>query len=210
MTTNSSSQSSRRVGVSISVLWSALLVFVSAARSATYVPEAGDLVFQSMPHMPLVDAIEGATGSPWSHCGIVVRRGDDAWQVLEAIGPVQYTPLSEWIERGREKKFVAYRLRERPAGRVEALIKAAETFLGRPYDSRYEMDDEKIYCSELVDKAFAAVMGRPLGKAMRLGDMNWRPYEGLIRELEGGGLPLDREIVSPRALTESPEVTKVY
>jgi hypothetical protein len=39
--------------------------------------------------------------------------------------------------------------------------------------------------------------------------MNWRPFEALIRELEGGDLPLERKIVSPRALTESPELTKV-
>jgi hypothetical protein len=177
--------------------------------AASYSPEEGDLVFQSAPHAPLVDAIEGATESRWSHCGIVVREGD-GWAVIEAGNVVRVTPFAAWVRQARDDEFAAYRLRERPEARIAAFIEAAKRFLGRPYDARYRMDDEKIYCSELVEKAFRAATGRPLGKPQRLGDMRWKPYETLIRDLEGGGLPLDREIVSPRALTESPEVTKVY
>jgi len=170
---------------------------------------AGDILFQSLPRGPLVDAIEGVTRSPWSHCGIIVRDGDN-WAVLEAIGPVKVTPLTSWIRQARDDRFVAYRIRERSDDLVEQLIAAARTFLGRPYDIRYELDDEKIYCSELVQKAFAKVTGRELGQPRRLGDMNWRPFEAFIRQVEGGALPLDREIVSPQALTESSELTKVY
>ena len=38
-----------------------------------YMPRDGDVVFQSLPHNPLVNAIEGATNSRFSHCGIVAR-----------------------------------------------------------------------------------------------------------------------------------------
>src|SRR4051794_30394364 len=70
-----------------------------------YEPRAGDFVFQSLPHNPLIDAIEGSSGSPFSHCGIVKPIGD-RWVVIEAIGPVKETPLSSWIAQGRDKAYV--------------------------------------------------------------------------------------------------------
>jgi hypothetical protein len=54
--------------------------------------QEGNLLFQSLFRVPLVDAIEGSTGSPFSHCGILHRRAD-GWVVIEAIGPVKETPL---------------------------------------------------------------------------------------------------------------------
>ena len=39
------------------------------AHLATYSPREGDVVFQSLPRGDLVDAIEGITNSPFSHCG---------------------------------------------------------------------------------------------------------------------------------------------
>ena len=53
----------------------------------------GDIVFQSLPHGDLVDAIEGITRSEWSHCGILTKI-DGAWFVAEALGTVHYTPVS--------------------------------------------------------------------------------------------------------------------
>ena len=55
-------------------------------RLPTYHPREGDLVFQSLPHCPLVDVIEGCTHSPFSHCGIM-HKGESGWMVIEAIGP---------------------------------------------------------------------------------------------------------------------------
>ena len=60
-----------------------------------YAKEEGDLLFQSLPHGELVDAIEGITHSPWSHCGILVQR-DGRWVVVEALGEVRETPLTDW------------------------------------------------------------------------------------------------------------------
>jgi hypothetical protein len=57
-------------------------------------PREGDVVFQSLPHGDLVDAIEGISQSPFSHCGVVVRGADGGWRVIEAIGDVHETPLN--------------------------------------------------------------------------------------------------------------------
>jgi hypothetical protein len=74
------------------------------AVPAEYQPRDGDFLFQSLPHNPLIDAIEGSTHSPFSHCGIVVNR-DGKWKVIEAIGPVKETPLPLWIAQGRNNSL---------------------------------------------------------------------------------------------------------
>ncbi len=174
-----------------------------------YRPVEGDLVFQSLPHEDLVDMIEGSTGSPYSHCGIVVRKGE-GWAVLEAVGPVQETRLGEWIARGRAEAFAVHRLKGENAAAIGPMVAAARKYLGRPYDIHYEMDDEKIYCSELLYKGYMGATGQPLGKVMKLRELNWKPYEGTIKEIEGGTVPLEREIITPRAVSEAAEVEKVY
>jgi len=49
-----------------------------------YSLQEGDIVFQSLHHEELVDAIEGVTHSPYSHCGVVLRK-DNRWVVVESI-----------------------------------------------------------------------------------------------------------------------------
>ena len=156
-----------------------------------YSPQEGDIVFQSLPHSPLVAAIEGVSGSPLSHCGVVTKSGS-GWAVLEAIGPVQETALHEWIARGRSSHFAAFRILPPYDAAISLFLSSARTYLGRPYDVLYELDDEKIYCSELLYKAF------------------WQPHEEFIKQTTGGAVPLERIIITPVALSEAPELRKIY
>ena len=174
-----------------------------------YSPQEGDIVFQSLPHSPLVAAIEGVSGSPLSHCGVVTKSGS-GWAVLEAIGPVQETALHEWIARGRSSHFAAFRILPPYDAAISLFLSSARAYLGRPYDILYELDDEKIYCSELVYKSFWAATGKPLGEAKPLGALNWKPHEEFIKQTTGGALPLERIIITPVALSEAPELRKIY
>lgn len=174
-----------------------------------YHPAAGDFLFQSLAHGPLIDAIEGSSGSPFSHCGIV-KRSEGKWFVIEAIGPVKETPLSEWIAQGRDNAFVAYRLRPPLVEKIPAILTAAEKYEGRPYDIHYELDDAKIYCSELLWKATRDATGVTLGKIQKLGELNWQPYEGVIRYIEKGALPLGREMVTPRSVSEDSRLSEIF
>ena len=72
------------------------------------------------------------------------------------------------------------------------------------------MDDEKIYCSELLYKAVRDATGKELGKSRKLGELNWQPYEKVIRHIENGSLPLDREMITPRDFSEAPELREVF
>lgn len=175
-----------------------------------YHPQEGDLIFQSIPLSPLVKAIEGATESPFSHCGIVTRQ-DGRWVVIEAYHGVETTPLREFIFRGRQQGFAVYRLNDNWQLKIPAMIQMAMQFLGRPYDVRYRWDDEKIYCSELIYKAFRdATDGEQLGIMVRFGDLNWRPYESTVRHFEGGPVPVEREMITPRDLAKADQLQLVF
>ena len=174
-----------------------------------YEPTEGDVVFQSLPRNAVVDAIEGVSGSPFSHCGIVARE-DGRWVVYEAFDGVERTPLREFLTRGRKRGFAVYRFVESEQEYVAETLANVRTYLGRPYDNRYRMDDAKIYCSELIFKAYRTAAGRPLGTTDRLGDLNWRPHADVIRLLEGGPVPLDREMITPKALAAAPQLKPAY
>ena len=172
---------------------------------ASYEPQDGDVLFQSLPRQPLSIAIEGATDSHWSHCGIVAHE-DGQWFVYEAYGQVQRVTLREFWQRSRRNRFAIYRWREQERKHVSEILTQVRSRMGVPYDSRYEMDDGKIYCSELIYKAFLAVKGRPLGELVRLGDLNWQPHRDLIERLEGGPVPVDRMMITPRDLANAVEL----
>jgi hypothetical protein len=182
---------------------------VANATETKYQPQVGDVVFQSLPHSTLTDTIEGATKSPLSHCGLVAH-GRGGWVVVEANGSVKETKLERWLAQGRAGKFAAYRFDPEYTDKIPQMIAAARRRLGKPYDLRYELDDRALYCSELVYKAFQEATGEPCGRLVKLGELNWQPYERVIRYLDGGGLPLEREMITPRDLAEAEQLTPVF
>jgi hypothetical protein len=171
--------------------------------------QAGDVVFQSLPHGPLVDAIEGVSGSPSSHCGILMRKEGD-WVVAESIGTVRYTPLWQWVMRGRGAVVEAWRPRAPFAADAAKLMPPIERLWGLPYDFRYAPGEAEIYCSELVRIVYAEGQGVTLGDWEALGTLNWKPHEAFIREMEGGALPLERPMVTPVSLTRDARLARVF
>ncbi|WP_425618327.1 YiiX/YebB-like N1pC/P60 family cysteine hydrolase [Anatilimnocola sp. NA78] len=179
---------------------------------AKYHPQEGDVIFQSLPFSPLVNAIEGATKSPYSHCGIVALE-DGRWVVYEAHRPVGPTPLREYVFRGRHSAFAVYRLKPEQQAHVPAMLAKVHSYRGRPYDERYRLDDKAaaIYCSELIYLAYRdATGGEELGQLVTLGDLQWQPYNDLIQRIENGPPPLDRQIITPRDLARAEQLEPVY
>ena len=195
------------------LILSLLFYCVPSLAAESYQPQQGDVVFQSLPNpwgQDLVDMIEGATGSPYSHCGVVIEEAGK-WQVIEAIGPVQIIPLSQWQSRGRSKKIWVYRFAETHHKFIPQMIAAMKKDLGKPYDIRYRLDDEAIYCSELIYRGWKKATGKPLGKLVKLQDLNWQPYRKIIVAIEGTEeIPLDRLIITPRDLAQAKELTQVW
>ena len=97
------------------------IAFLVCACDSHYTPQEGDVAFQSLPHNPLIDTIEGSTGSPYSHCGIVHQAGAE-WKVIEAIGPVKETSLTAWEMQGRDYIKAVELLEEALGEKLSGLI----------------------------------------------------------------------------------------
>ncbi len=72
----------------------------------------GDIVFQISESWQS-PAVIFATGSPWSHCGIVVEKPDGLY-VLEASSTVRLTPLDKWKKQGKFELISSRRVLDYP------------------------------------------------------------------------------------------------
>jgi hypothetical protein len=175
-----------------------------------YSPQEGDVVFQSLPHGDLVDAIEGVSHSPYSHCGVVLLDDRKKWVVIESIGNVHETPLFTWIFRGRGGWFAAYRLEPKYAPLVPQFKKDLLAYRGDPYDFAYDMDEHQgVYCSDLVYLAFLKASTERMGKLQRLGDLDWEAHRNFIQAEANGKLPLDRLMITPASLSAATQLHRV-
>lgn len=186
----------------------------SVATKIKYAPQEGDVLFQSLPDTPgldIIDAIEGATESPFSHCGVMVKK-EDGWYVLEAMVPtVQETPYLRWLQRGGGK-FAAYRLKkEEHRAKIPAWITEMRKRMGKPYDFRYRMSDEAIYCSELPFDGWKSLTGEEMGTVVTLGELKWQKYRKVIEAIEGTTeIPVERKMITPRDLAKAPQLESVF
>lgn len=72
----------------------------------------------------------------------------------------------------------------RPRGLTAAqrgrAVERARAFLGRRYDPRFGWGDDRVYCSELVVKAYERAAGISFGRRERLGDLRLLGIRGAI------------------------------
>lgn len=182
----------------------ACLSLLLSANAFAYEPEAGDIVFHTS-RSAQSKAVQAATKSPYSHMGIVLFRDGKA-VVFEAVQPVKYTPLKQWLDRGQGRRYVAKRLKQPlSAASVRKLHQAAERYEGKAYDLTFEWSDERLYCSELVWKMYKAAADIELAPLARLGsfDLDAPAVKAKLKERYGENVPLDEPVVSPAAIYES-------
>ena len=166
-----------------------------------------DLIFQSS-LSEQSKAIQLATNSPYSHCGIIFKEGEE-YVVLEAVQPVQKTALSDWIARGENSQYVIRRLKNAnqilTADILTNMKKEGKKLEGRDYDVRFEWSDDKIYCSELIYKIYERAAGIKLGKLQRLKDFDFTnpAVKAQLKERYGDNIPLNETVISPAAVFES-------
>jgi hypothetical protein len=186
------------------------LVFLAAcgpAWCASPQLHDGDLVFHTSRSSQSV-AVQRATGSRYSHMGMVVHR-DGKPYVLEAVATVRYTPLDQWVARGVGQHFVAKRLKNAEQRLTPAaagrLLSMADRLSGRPYDLAFGWSDDHIYCSELVWKAYDRALGIQIGALQKIREFKLSDpvVKSKMRERYGSNVPLDELAISPQAMFES-------
>ncbi len=155
------------------------------------------------------EAIRAATESPLSHVGMVEVTPQGAW-VVEAVQPVQRVPFAKWKARGLKGHILVLRPKELSDAQRQQAVDAAKKHLGKPYDWKFGWDDEAMYCSELVRKAYAQGAGVEYGKMERLGSLKVQGLEKVMRERYGVKVPLDLELVTPASLAVDEKLEVVH
>jgi Permuted papain-like amidase enzyme, YaeF/YiiX, C92 family len=146
--------------------------------------------------VPLSRFIARATGSPFSHTGVVaIEDGSPVVYDCSSAG-VQRQPFEVWMLDSLEAPAVK-RLkpehRERVAGVINYCLAAFERQI--PFDPGFRMEDDSLYCVELTEKAFRS-QGLAISEPVRIGD--WEclanfPLTALLIP-PVSGLMLDRPI----------------
>ncbi len=168
----------------------------------------GDVVLQTSASAQSA-AIQLATGSPYSHAGLVEVAPDGVF-VIEALGKVSRTPIAAWIRRGDGRRYTALRRRDLTPEAGAAVVSAARALLGKKYDARFEWSDDRIYCSELVAKAYQRGAHLGAGRMQRIRDLNIAPILAAARARYGDKLPLEQEVVTPASLAEDASFVTVH
>ena len=167
----------------------------------------GDLIFQ-ISQSSQSKAIQLATNSKYSHCGIIYRENEQFF-VFEAIQPVQMTPLDKWIARGKEGHYVIKRLKNSDqlltAEKFKKMKTVGDKFNRKNYDLTFEWSDDKIYCSELIWKIYQRATGIEIGKLEKLSDFDLtnKDVKKKLKERYGDKIPMDEKVISPAAIFES-------
>jgi hypothetical protein len=192
----------------------ALLCWLAAAGPAAALDvREGDIVFHTSRSAQSL-AIQRATGSPYSHMGLVLFRDGKPF-VFEAVATVRHTPLAAWIRRGDKGRYVVKRLADADTiltpEALERLRAAARSFAGKPYDLTFEWSDTRIYCSELVWKIYRQALGIELGALQRLGafKLDDRAVRLKLEERYRGAVPLGEPVISPGEMFASPRLSTV-
>lgn len=167
----------------------------------------GDILFQSSSGGQGA-AIQAATGSKYSHCGILFKE-KGRFYVLEAVQPVKITPFKKWIGQGDGGHYVVKRLRNAEEvitpGVVDRMKTEGRKYLGKNYDLTFRWTDDRIYCSELVWKVYQRAARVELAKLDRFGDFDLTGAltRKILKERFGQDIPYDEKVISPGKLFES-------
>lgn len=167
----------------------------------------GDLIFQTSLSRQS-KAIQLATKSKYSHCGLIYKNGNDYF-VFEAVHPVKLTSLDKWIAKGQDGKYVIKRLKNADQILTPSVIgkmkQIGDQFKGKNYDLIFDWSDDKIYCSELIWKVYQRATGLEIGKLQQLRDFDLsdKVVQAKMKERYGDKIPMEETVISPVAIYDS-------
>jgi hypothetical protein len=173
----------------------------------------GDLIFHTS-QSSQSKAIQLATHSPYSHCGMLVKK-NGYWMVYEAALTVKTTPLRGWIYQGKGEHFVVKRLHDAATALTPAAVarldSVGKTFLRLKYDKQFAWSNDEMYCSELIWKVYDRGLHRQIGQLQQLKDFDLSSptVQAKLRERYGDKLPLNETVISPVSIFRSSELVTV-
>ena len=193
-------------------LFLASFFILASCKDLPDVPQDGDIVFQESTsrQSPI---IKTAQHSKWTHCGIVFHIGEKAY-VCEAVEPVKYTLLEDWISRGKDGVYCAKRLRNSKLSlsNIERMKQVGLGYKGKHYDLMFQWSDDKMYCSELIWKVYFQGAGIELCAPRHFSDFDISSsnVKKLIENRYGPDFDLSEMVVAPIDLFNSVMLEEVH
>ncbi|MEM7183198.1 MAG: YiiX family permuted papain-like enzyme [Spirochaetota bacterium] len=173
----------------------------------------GDIIFQET-RSRQAKALKLATKSKYTHAGMIIKR-KGKFHVLEALQPVSITPLRSFIRRGVKRHFVVKRLLNSEKLLTPAVLKrikaSGKSFLGKNYDYYFGWSDKRIYCTELIWKAYHRGAGIKLGKLETLKDFDLsHPFvKKILRQRYGKKIPYNEKVISVSGMFAAKNLTTI-
>ena len=194
------------VGITFSAAYSATKNY----NQKTY--QTGDIVFQTTKGK-IAAVASSATLSKYTHVGMIVMKRGKPY-VIEANGPVRYVSLKRFIKRGVGSRVTIMRLKNLLTKKQKRkLVRQANKYLGKGYDSRFRWSDKRMYCSELVYKVYNRGLKISLNKPQKIGDF-YSPLNPIsiayAKKAYGKKIPMDEKVVSPARIYRSDKLIKVF
>ena len=178
----------------------------------------GDLIFVGAQTEELSGAINRVTKindeTNFDHVGLIEKTTDSIFVLHAApMGGSQREEIHHFYTSQSEKnnKIVIYRLQKEYQSTISHAIKKAKTMLGKPYNWLYILNDDELYCSDFVERAFRD------DKVFELIPMNFKNKEtGIIDKFwidfyrkKGKEVPQDEPGTNPNQLATSEKLIKV-
>ncbi|WP_286483251.1 MULTISPECIES: YiiX/YebB-like N1pC/P60 family cysteine hydrolase [unclassified Empedobacter] len=178
----------------------------------------GDLIFVGALTEELSGAISRATKisdqTNFDHVGLIEKTTDSIFVLHAApMGGSQREEINHFYNSQTEKnnQIVIYRLKKEYQSTIPNAIVKAKTMLGKPYNWLYILNDDELYCSDFVERAFRD------DKVFELIPMNFKNKEtGIIDDFwidfyrkKGKEVPQDEPGTNPNQLATSEKLIKI-
>jgi hypothetical protein len=171
-------------------------------------PAVGDIVFIRIGG-PIFSNVASTTQSWTSHVGIIVDYSHGDWIVAESGIPfVRKTPLRKFLDRSEDQEFSIRRLRTEPTGEQKlAMLKFANSQLGRIYSLGFDLHSRKTFCSKFVHDAVYESTRQSIGEVETFDHLLHRNPDAPLwfwRAWFFGFIPWQRTTITPASELESP------
>lgn len=174
----------------------------------------GDTVFIHVSALPF-KKIASATESWTNHVGIVVDVSGAEPEIAESTFPIsKTTPLSRFVARSEGGRVAVSRLNDPLTSEQQAAVRrSAQKRLGVFYDTGFDLDSRRQFCSRFVREVLSEATGIEVGEVEDLSTLlarNPKAELGFWRVWYFGKIPWQRKTVTPASLLQSAAFFTVF
>jgi hypothetical protein len=175
---------------------------------------AGDLVFTRIEGQPFTQ-IAHVTNTWTNHVGVVVSLGPAGPVIAESRVPISCcTTFASFVRRSSRGRVAVLRLPwPLSQGEIRRLQEAVRRRLGRIYDTGFNLQSRRQFCSRFVREVLEEATGAALGEITTFSDLLGRNPGTDLRLWKlwyFGRIPWERSTITPGSLYASSSLQVVF